>query len=156
MRLSDGRVVINFIVQALADKPITVYGDGKQTRSFCYVDDLLDAIARFMDGDQEFGGPLNLGNPQEIEVGELAKSVIRLTGSRSKIVMRPLPTDDPPRRRPDISLAEKTLGWRPQTDLETGLMRTIEDVEQRLSRGDPTLTMVAGRRNSFAGAEGTL
>jgi UDP-glucuronate decarboxylase len=134
MRLTDGRVVINFIRQALADEPLTVYGDGTQTRSFCYVDDLLDGIQRLMAEDHECSGPVNLGNPTEIPVLELAQRVVRLTGSRSQVHMRPLPVDDPPRRRPDISLAMRSLGWKPRTDLETGLRATIRDVEIRLQR----------------------
>jgi UDP-glucuronate decarboxylase len=143
MRLSDGRVVINFIVQALADEPITVYGDGTQTRSFCYVDDLIDAILRLMDARNDCSGPVNLGNPAEIQVRELAERIIRLTGSRSKINVQPLPIDDPPRRRPDISLAMQALGWRPRTDLDTGLRLTIRDVERRLRCGDPALLQAA-------------
>jgi UDP-glucuronate decarboxylase len=134
MQLDDGRVVINFIMQALAGKPLTVYGDGTQTRSFCYVDDLIDGILRLMDAGDDCSGPVNLGNPVEIPVLELAERVIRLTGSHSKIVVSPLPVDDPPRRRPDISLAIQSLGWRPRTDLETGLSLTIRDVELRLRR----------------------
>ncbi len=133
MRLSDGRVVINFIKQALADEPLTLYGDGTQTRSFCYVDDLIDAILRLMNADNQCCGPVNLGNPAEIQVRQLAERIIELTGSRSQIHARPLPVDDPPRRRPDIGLAMRELGWRPSTDLETGLRVTIRDVEMRLS-----------------------
>jgi UDP-glucuronate decarboxylase len=136
MHLEDGRVVINFIMQALAGKPLTVYGDGTQTRSFCYVDDMIDGILRLMDGGEECCGPVNLGNPAEIRVRELAERVIRLTGSHSKILVSPLPVDDPPRRRPDISLAMRALGWRPRTDLETGLKLTIRDVELRLPSGE--------------------
>ena len=136
MRLTDGRVVINFIMQALAHEPLTVYGDGTQTRSFCYVDDLIDGIVRLMDGGEECSGPVNLGNPAEIPVLELAERIVRLTGSRSQIHMRPLPVDDPPRRRPDISLAARVLGWRPRTDLDTGLRATIRDVELRLLSGE--------------------
>jgi UDP-glucuronate decarboxylase len=143
MQMNDGRVVINFIVQALSDEPITIYGDGTQTRSFCYVDDLVDGITRLMGVHGTFGGPVNLGNPNEIDVGELAAQVIRLTGSRSKVVRRALPVDDPPRRRPDISLAWSELGWRPSTDLETGLRRTIKDVQRRLQHNDPSLLAIA-------------
>jgi UDP-glucuronate decarboxylase len=135
MQLDDGRVVINFIMQALAGKPLTVYGDGTQTRSFCYVDDLIEGILLLMDAGNDCCGPVNLGNPAEIPVLELAERVIRLTGSHSKIVISPLPVDDPPRRRPDISLAIRALGWRPRTDLDTGLKLTIRDVEQRLRHG---------------------
>ena len=139
MRLNDGRVIINFIVQALADAPITVYGDGSQTRSFCYVDDLLDAILRMVAASNDCSGPINLGNPSEIRVLELAQRIVRLTGSRSQIALRPLPVDDPPRRRPDISLARHTLDWQPSTELDVGLGLTIEDVERRWRRGDPAL-----------------
>lgn len=158
MRLSDGRVVINFIVQALADEPLTVYGDGTQTRSFCYVDDLIDAIMRMMDEASEFTGPVNFGNPTEIAIADLARRIIRLTGSRSRIIVRPLPVDDPPRRRPDISLAQKMLGWRPTTDLDTGLRLTIRDVERRLRQSDPSLSgravidRTSGRSAGLAGA----
>ncbi|MGH8179262.1 MAG: UDP-glucuronic acid decarboxylase family protein [Steroidobacter sp.] len=156
MRLRDGRVVINFIVQALAGEPLTVNGDGAQTRSFCYVDDLIDAIMRLMDGASDFSGPVNLGNPVEITVRDLAERIIRLTGSRSRIRMQPLPVDDPPRRRPDISLAYEALGWRPSTDLDAGLRLTIHDVERRLQRGDGTLMNAASemplRKASIAGA----
>ncbi|HEY0938691.1 MAG TPA: UDP-glucuronic acid decarboxylase family protein [Steroidobacter sp.] len=139
MSLQDGRVVINFISQALSDAPLTVYGDGTQTRSFCYVDDLIDGIMRIMGAPEDFGGPVNIGNPAEIRVRELAERVIKLTGSRSRIQMRPLPVDDPPRRRPDISLAISALDWRPRTDLDAGLMMTIRDVQRRLRRGDMSL-----------------
>ncbi len=156
MRLKDGRVVINFIVQALADEPITVYGDGTQTRSFCYVDDLLDGILRLMSPQSEFAGPVNLGNPAEITVLELAEQIVRLTGSRSKVVLKPLPKDDPPRRRPDISLAREALGWQPKTSLEAGLQMTIRDVDRRLQEGDETLMpstqLNAASRARLAGA----
>jgi UDP-glucuronate decarboxylase len=145
MRVSDGRVVINFIVQALAGEPLTVYGDGSQTRSFCYVDDLIDAITRIMDERNAFVGPINIGNPAEITVLELAQRILRLTGSRSKMLVLPLPKDDPPRRRPDISVAAKLLDWHPQTDLDTGLMRTLEDVERRLEAEDEELISAIGR-----------
>jgi UDP-glucuronate decarboxylase len=148
MRLKDGRVVINFIVQALAGEPLTVYGDGSQTRSFCYVDDLIDGILRLMDASNDFSGPVNLGNPVEITVMELAENIIRLTGSRSTIIVEPLPIDDPPRRRPDISLAYEALGWRPRTSLEEGLMMTIRDVERRLQEGDESLLQSAERNAS--------
>jgi UDP-glucuronate decarboxylase len=136
MRLTDGRVVINFIMQALAGEPLTVYGDGTQTRSFCYVDDLIDGVLRLMDAGDDFG-PVNLGNPVEIRVLELAEHIIRLTGSRSPLLISPLPVDDPPRRRPDIGLALRALDWQPRTDLETGLKLTIRDVEMRLRLGEP-------------------
>lgn len=144
MRVRDGRVVINFIVQALAGRPLTVFGDGRQTRSFCYVDDLMDAILRMMDPAMTFAGPINLGNPVELEIGELARRIIRLTGSSSPLLMSPLPVDDPPRRRPDISLAVRTLGWRPTTDLDTGLARTIRDVETRLAADEAGALLARG------------
>ncbi|HEX7114129.1 MAG TPA: UDP-glucuronic acid decarboxylase family protein [Steroidobacter sp.] len=139
MRLADGRVVINFIVQALADEPLSVYGDGRQTRSFCYVEDLIEGILRMMEPASELTGPINLGNPQEIEIAELARRIIRLTGSRSRVQMGALPIDDPPRRRPDISLAIEALGWQPRTDLDVGLGRTIADVQARLEKGEAGL-----------------
>jgi UDP-glucuronate decarboxylase len=145
MRISDGRVVINFIVQALAGEALTVYGDGLQTRSFCYVDDLIEAITRIMAERNECVGPINIGNPSEITVLDLAQRILRLTGSHSKIVVQPLPKDDPPRRRPDISVAEKLLEWRPATDLDAGLRRTIEDVERRLEAEDEELITAIGR-----------
>jgi UDP-glucuronate decarboxylase len=125
MHPDDGRVVSNFIVQALKNAPITVYGDGGQTRSFCYVDDMIEAFVRLMDAADEVTGPVNLGNPGEFAIGELARKVIALCGSRSPVVHRPLPVDDPRQRRPDISLAEQALDWRPTVDLDTGLERTI-------------------------------
>jgi len=126
MHQNDGRVVSNFIVQALKGEPITVYGDGSQTRSFCYVDDLIEAFIRFMDTPAEHVGPLNLGNPNEFTILELAKRVIALTGSRSQIVFEPLPGDDPVQRQPDIAKARALLGWAPGIQLENGLRKTIE------------------------------
>jgi len=126
MALNDGRVVSNFVVQALKGEDITVYGDGSQTRSFCYVDDMVDGLIRMMESDDSFLGPVNLGNPHEFRIMDLAKTVISMTGNRSKIVHRPLPQDDPMQRNPDISLARKTLGWQPHVNLEKGLERTIE------------------------------
>jgi UDP-glucuronate decarboxylase len=127
MAMDDGRVVSNFVVQALKGEDITVYGNGEQTRSFCYVDDLVDGMIRFMeDTDDDFVGPMNLGNPMEFTIRELAETVIDLTGSGSKILYTPLPSDDPMQRKPDISLAREKLGWEPGTDLRTGLARTIE------------------------------
>ena len=125
MRSDDGRVVSNFICQALGGEDITVYGDGSQTRSFCYVDDLVDGLVRMM-GCEGFSGPVNLGNPSEVTVRELAELVIRLTGSSSKVVYRNLPVDDPTRRRPDIARAEGTLGWWPKVPLREGLVHTID------------------------------
>ncbi len=124
MHPRDGRVVSNFIVQALKGDPITLYGDGSQTRSFCYVDDLVDAILALMQQDSETG-PVNLGNPREITVRELAEMVLRMTGSSSKLVFQPLPEDDPVRRQPDISLAKKVLQWEPKISIEDGLKETI-------------------------------
>jgi UDP-glucuronate decarboxylase len=126
MHPSDGRVVSNFVVQALQDAPITLFGDGQQTRSFCYVDDLVDALVRLMATPDAFAGPVNLGNPDEFTIADLARAVIRLSGSRAPIEHRPLPQDDPLQRRPDIALAMSALGWQPRIALETGLARTIE------------------------------
>jgi len=125
MHPNDGRVVSNFIEQALKGAPITVYGDGKQTRSFCYVDDLIEAFVRLMATSDDFTGPVNLGNPQEFTILELARKVIANTGSRSEIVFKPLPSDDPMQRQPDISLAKQMLQWEPKVALNEGLRRTI-------------------------------
>ncbi len=122
----DGRVVSNFIVQALKNEPLTVYGDGSQTRSFCYIDDLIEGIMRMVQADDSFTGPLNLGNPEEVTVLEVAKLVLKLTGSKSEIQFRSLPQDDPKRRKPDITLARQTLGWEPTVKLEEGLNTTIQ------------------------------
>jgi UDP-glucuronate decarboxylase len=121
----DGRVVSNVIRQALAGEDITVYGDGRQTRSFCYVDDLVDGLMRLMACEDELPGPINLGNPNELTVNELVERVVRLTDSLSTVVTRPLPVDDPKRRRPDISRARDLLGWAPATAVEDGLKATI-------------------------------
>ena len=126
MNVDDGRVVSNFIIQALQNRDITVYGDGKQTRSFCYVDDLIRGMLALMDSDDSVTGPVNLGNPGEFTMLELADKVLAQTGSKSKIVFMPLPGDDPRVRRPDITLAEKLLGWKPEIPLDEGLRRTIE------------------------------
>lgn len=126
MHPNDGRVVSNFIIQALRNEDITIYGDGTQTRSFCYVSDLIDGMIRMMKTDADITGPVNLGNPQERTIGELAETIVRLTGSKSRIVYHDLPVDDPKKRRPDISLASKLLNWAPAIDLETGLMHTID------------------------------
>jgi UDP-glucuronate decarboxylase len=125
MRADDGRVVSNVICQALAGDDITVYGDGSQTRSFCYVSDLIDGLMRLMHHDGPGPGPVNIGNPVELTVGDLVQRVLAMTGSRSAVVERPLPVDDPRRRRPDITRAAKLLGWQPRTSLETGLKATI-------------------------------
>ncbi|MCP3460052.1 UDP-glucuronic acid decarboxylase family protein [Bradyrhizobium sp. CCGUVB23] len=125
MQPHDGRVVSNFIVQALTGQPISIYGDGEQTRSFCYVDDLVDGLVRLMDTDDVITGPINLGNPIEFTMMELAETIIELTGSKSSIELKPLPTDDPRQRQPDISLARDTLGWSPSVQLRDGLGKTI-------------------------------
>lgn len=126
MHPNDGRVVSNFIVQALKGTEITVYGDGGQTRSFCYVDDLIDGLIKLMNSAEDITGPINLGNPVEFTILELANKVIELTGSKSKISFKPLPSDDPCQRKPDASLAEEILGWHPSVDLQDGLNRTID------------------------------
>ncbi|ABI58142.1 UDP-glucuronic acid decarboxylase family protein [Alkalilimnicola ehrlichii MLHE-1] len=134
MHPHDGRVVSNFIVQALSGEPITVYGEGRQSRSFCYVDDLVDGLARLMATPPEVTGPINLGNPVEFTIRALAERVIELTGSKSRLVFRPLPQDDPRQRCPDISRARAELDWAPVTALDEGLRRTIEYFDQLLSR----------------------
>jgi UDP-glucuronate decarboxylase len=126
MHPNDGRVVSNFIVQALKGDDITIYGDGHQTRSFCYIDDLIDGLIRLMESGDEVTGPINLGNPQEFSILELAEKTIKLTASKSKIVYKPLPPDDPRQRQPSIELAEKLLGWQPKVAIEEGLRRTID------------------------------
>jgi len=125
MHPNDGRVVSNFIVQALRGEPITIYGDGSQTRSFCYVDDLIEGFVRFMAAPDDVTGPINLGNPGEFTILELAEAVLRLTGSGSRIEFRPLPVDDPLQRKPEIGRARDLLGWHPRVPLEEGLTRTI-------------------------------
>jgi len=126
MRTDDGRVVSNFICQALKNEAITIYGDGSQTRSFCYVDEIVDALVRMMNSREGFTGPVNLGNPGEFTILLLARKVIELTASKSEIIFEPLPQDDPAKRKPCIELAKKELGWEPRIDLETGLVKTIE------------------------------
>lgn len=133
MHPADGRVVSNFIVQALTGEPLTIYGDGQQSRSFCYVDDLIDGIIALMDSEDGFTGPVNLGNPVEYTMRELAEAVLEMTGSKSMLVEKPLPPDDPRQRQPDIGLARETLGWEPKIALRNGLKRTIADFGQRLS-----------------------
>lgn len=137
MHPQDGRVVSNFIVQALKNEPITIYGDGSQTRSFCYVDDLIDVILLFM--NSSLTGPINIGNPVEFRVLELANEVIRLTNSRSPIIRKPLPLDDPKQRKPDITLARQHLGWEPRIPLEEGLKSTIAYFDQLLSNTIPII-----------------
>jgi dTDP-glucose 4,6-dehydratase len=133
MRLRDGRVVPNFISQALQGEDLTVYGDGNQTRSFCYVNDLVEGIVRLLRSD--YDGPVNVGNPREMSVLDFARLIIRLTGSRSQVAFKPLPVDDPKVRQPDIGLARKLLGWEPQVSLEDGLRETIAYFRQRLGEG---------------------
>ena len=135
MHPRDGRVVSNFIVQALTGEPITIYGDGGQSRSFCYVDDLIEGLARFMASAKTLTGPLNLGNPAECTMRELAELTLELTGSRSRLTFAPLPQDDPRQRCPDIALAERELGWRPTVPLRDGLARTISYFDKLLSQG---------------------
>lgn len=135
MHPNDGRVVSNFIVQALLNRDITVYGEGQQTRSFCYVDDLVDGLQRLMDSADDVTGPINLGNPTEFTIKELASEIIDLTGSRSRIVHRPMPMDDPKQRRPDISKAHDVLGWAPRVQLKAGLMRTVSYFVEMLKDG---------------------
>ncbi len=126
MHPNDGRVVSNFIIQALNNKDITIYGSGNQTRSFCYVDDMIDGFIRLMDSDDSFVGPVNLGNPIEFTMKELAEKIISLTDSTSKLIYFPLPEDDPTQRKPDITLAKKVLDWEPKIELEEGLLKTID------------------------------
>jgi UDP-glucuronate decarboxylase len=132
MHPNDGRVVSNFIVQALSNKDITVYGDGSQTRSFCYVDDLVDGLMRLMETPENITGPINLGNPGEFTIRELAEMTIELTASSSKVVYQPLPADDPKQRRPDVCMAQKVLGWEPKVHLRAGLVKAIAYFEQLL------------------------
>lgn len=134
MHPNDGRVVSNFIVQALRNEPITIYGDGTQTRSFCYVDDLIEGFLRLMRTDPDFTGPVNLGNPGEFTMKELAARIISLAGSSSPIVHKPLPPDDPKQRQPDITLAREKLGWQPSVPLEKGLARTIDYFRNKLAQ----------------------
>ena len=136
MHPNDGRVVSSFIVQALLNKDLTIFGDGSHTRSFCYVDDLITGLIKMMDTPNEVTGPLNLGNPGEFTILDLARLVLDLTGSRSKIVHRPLPDDDPKQRRPDVSEADRVLGWRPAVQLKEGLEKTIKYFEKALSKAE--------------------
>ena len=133
MAVNDGRVVSNFIIQALKNEPITVYGDGTQTRSFCYISDLIDALIKFMNNDKNFIGPLNLGNPEEHSILQFAKIIIKLTNSNSEIIFKELPSDDPVQREPDISAAKKIIDWAPSVELEYGLKKTIEYFKSILS-----------------------
>ena len=149
MHPNDGRVVSNFIVQALKGEPITVYGKGQQTRSFCYVDDLMDGFLGFMALQAPFPGPINLGNPGEFTILQLAEQVVELTGSKSRIVFSKLPVDDPMQRKPDITLARQKLGWEPKVKLQAGLTRTISYFDQLLTEGavsEPATVRAAARR----------
>ena len=139
MHPNDGRVVSNFIVQALKGEPITLYGDGEQTRSFCFVDDLIDAFVAYMDKDGDLPGPINLGNPTEFTIKQLAENVIDLTGAKSKLAHQPLPKDDPKQRQPDIAKAKELLGWQPKVALREGLMQTIAYFDGLLKEGDPLI-----------------
>lgn len=132
MHLNDGRVVSNFITQALRGEPITIFGDGSQTRSFCYVDDLIEGLIRLMQSPDDVTGPINLGRPDEFKILDLAQKIVELTNSKSDIVFKPLPTDDPKQRRPDITLAREVLGWEPRIELEEGLKKTIAYFEEVL------------------------
>ena len=134
MAINDSRVISNFIVAALRNEPITIYGNGYQTRSFCYVDDLIDGFIKLMNSSNDVTGPINLGNPQEITIEEIAKTILILTNSSSKIVYRELPQEDPKRRKPDISLAKNILQWKPKVSLEDGLLKTISYFEFKLSK----------------------
>jgi UDP-glucuronate decarboxylase len=145
MHPNDGRVISNFIVQALLGRDITVFGDGLQTRSFCYVDDLIEAITRLMNTPSDVTGPMNLGNPQEFTILELASLVIKLTGAQSKIVHRPRPQDDPRQRRPDISKANDILKWTPKTKLADGLGKTIAYFEELLRDDDVRAAIIHDR-----------
>jgi UDP-glucuronate decarboxylase len=145
MHPNDGRVVSNFIVQALKGEDITLYGDGLQTRSFCYVDDLIDGFVRMMATGQEETGPMNIGNPSEFTIRELAALVLDLTGSSAKLVFRPLPSDDPKQRQPDIRRAEAALGWRPRIPLRDGLVKTIAYFEAAMSK-DALQSNIGGQR----------
>ena len=135
MHPDDGRVVSNFIVQAIQGLPITIYGDGSQTRSFCYIDDMIDAFVLLMNMPKDFSGPVNLGNPNEFTILELAEIIISMVNSKSEIVFRPLPSDDPTQRKPDISLAKEKMSWNPEISLKDGLKHTIDYFETLLSKG---------------------
>ena len=146
MHPNDGRVVSNFIIQALKGEDITLYGDGQQTRSFCYVDDLVEGLIRMMATSPSESGPINLGNPAEFTIRELATLVLELTGSPSKLVFRPLPSDDPKQRKPDIRRADAVLGWRPTVRLREGLTRTIAYFEASMRGDAPHIGIGADRR----------
>ena len=137
MHINDGRVVSNFVIQALRGEDITLYGDGTQTRSFCYVADLIEGIVRFMDAPAEIAGPMNLGNPVEFTIRQLAEMVIELVGTKSRLVYKPLPSDDPKQRQPDISLAKEMLAWEPTVALREGLAKTIAYFDKVLRNDAP-------------------
>jgi UDP-glucuronate decarboxylase len=143
MHPNDGRVVSNFIIQALLDKDLTVYGDGTQTRSFCYVDDLVDGLIKLMATKDQVTGPINIGNPGEFSMLQLAETIIEMVGSRSRIVHRPLPENDPRQRRPDISRAQEVLSWAPRTPLKEGLAKTIAYFENLLRQDGVRATLTA-------------
>ena len=143
MHPNDGRVVSNFIVQALTGEPITIYGEGDQTRSFCYCLDLIEAFVRIMATDDSFTGPVNIGNPDEFTIRQLAERVIELTNSSSKLEFRDLPSDDPTQRKPDISLAKSAFDWEPQVKLDQGLVRTIEYFDSLLNSGNSAVSAVS-------------
>jgi UDP-glucuronate decarboxylase len=151
MHPNDGRVVSNFVVQALKGEDITIYGDGSQTRAFCYVDDLVEAMLRMMATAPEITGPVNIGNPGEFSIRELAALVIELTGTKSKLVSKPLPQDDPKQRRPDITLAKKVLGWEPKIELRQGLVKTIAYFDAFLAEEGSKSTATARSRNAVSG-----
>jgi UDP-glucuronate decarboxylase len=138
MHPNDGRVVSNFIIQALKGVAITIYGDGSQTRSFCYVDDMIDGMVRLMNSGDHLTGPVNMGNPTELTILELAKKIIEISGSKAKIIYKKLPTDDPKQRKPDITLAKKELDWVPKVEIEEGLIKTIEYFDNLL-KNDPRI-----------------
>ena len=142
MHPNDGRVVSSFIVQALTGRDITIFGDGTQSRSFCYVDDLIDGFLRLMNSPSDVNGPVNMGNPNEFTIAELANAVIEVTGASSKVVYKPLPHDDPRQRRPNISLAAQKLGWTPQVQLREGLEKTVAYFDELLSSGRAQLAQL--------------
>jgi UDP-glucuronate decarboxylase len=149
MHPDDGRVVSNLIVQALKNEPMTIYGDGSQTRSFCYVDDLIDGLIVMMATPDEVTGPVNLGNPGEFTIRELAEQVLAITGSNSELIHKPLPSDDPRQRKPNIALAQSILGWTPKIPLEEGLLRTVDYFDQLLDQPQkPVLTVFPGSGDS--------
>jgi UDP-glucuronate decarboxylase len=154
MHPNDGRVVSNFVVQALLGRDITVYGEGSQTRSFCYVDDLVDGLMRLMQTGDDITGPINIGNPNEVSIRELAQLIIEMTGSSARLVHRPLPQDDPRQRQPDISRAQEHLGWKPSTPLRAGLARTIAYFEELLRSNDVLASLSATKDYAESAASG--